>query len=421
MTAHKRPSPEITTTVIQTGMERYEGCDLHLASVYNNSVVTISHREYSGVITGGFPNVPLPFNPYGLIRRVMTPSVVENGSQVHYAPDGWCESDYKYTQRSWWAEGVDYMALHRHLVEAEAACSAKTATLFNDITLNLSMVLAERQQTINLVANTAMRLVHAARAVKRLDLVDAARALGCTPLDPRKERAVIRRARAAAAAHPPHVRPDIHLSSAWLEFQYGWQPLLSDAYGAAELLGSRMRADKFNTTKVASASASKSTKMGFAPYLEDEVVLMTTSTCKYIVTFATTNEVKQAFAATGISNPLLLAWELVPYSFVIDWFYPVGNFLEQLTAYDGFDILSCNRVRFTVAQLDAKIGATDVFKDQWFGWTRTWKSGGGSGTGITYDRQSIGRPVLFPPMIKSPVSISHAASALALLSVTFGR
>jgi hypothetical protein len=37
----------------------------------------------------------------------------------------------------------------------------------------------------------------------------------------------------------------------------------------------------------------------------------------------------------GISNPLLLAWELIPYSFVIDWMFPVGNFLSSLDALNG--------------------------------------------------------------------------------------
>jgi hypothetical protein len=37
----------------------------------------------------------------------------------------------------------------------------------------------------------------------------------------------------------------------------------------------------------------------------------------------------------GLVNPLSIAWEVVPFSFVVDWFLPVGNFLENLTSLAG--------------------------------------------------------------------------------------
>lgn len=43
---------------------------------------------------------------------------------------------------------------------------------------------------------------------------------------------------------------------------------------------------------------------------------------------------------TVILSPLLTAWELVPYSFVIDWFLPIGDFLAQYSSTDGLTFLS---------------------------------------------------------------------------------
>jgi hypothetical protein len=37
----------------------------------------------------------------------------------------------------------------------------------------------------------------------------------------------------------------------------------------------------------------------------------------------------------GLINPLSIAWELVPWSFAIDWFVPVGKTLEAVTATVG--------------------------------------------------------------------------------------
>jgi hypothetical protein len=41
----------------------------------------------------------------------------------------------------------------------------------------------------------------------------------------------------------------------------------------------------------------------------------------------------------GITNPALLVWELIPYSFVIDWLIPVGDFLSSLDALVGVENL----------------------------------------------------------------------------------
>lgn len=37
----------------------------------------------------------------------------------------------------------------------------------------------------------------------------------------------------------------------------------------------------------------------------------------------------------GLANPFVWAWELIPYSFVLDWILNVGSCLEGLTAFIG--------------------------------------------------------------------------------------
>jgi hypothetical protein len=34
----------------------------------------------------------------------------------------------------------------------------------------------------------------------------------------------------------------------------------------------------------------------------------------------------------GLTDPLSVAWELIPYSFVVDWFVPIGTYLDNLNA-----------------------------------------------------------------------------------------
>jgi hypothetical protein len=42
----------------------------------------------------------------------------------------------------------------------------------------------------------------------------------------------------------------------------------------------------------------------------------------------------------GLTNPLEVAWELIPFSFVADWFISVGDWLRGLTALHGLRIVS---------------------------------------------------------------------------------
>jgi hypothetical protein len=41
----------------------------------------------------------------------------------------------------------------------------------------------------------------------------------------------------------------------------------------------------------------------------------------------------------GLDNPALLAWELLPYSFILDWYIPVSGFLQNANILADFDIV----------------------------------------------------------------------------------
>jgi hypothetical protein len=47
----------------------------------------------------------------------------------------------------------------------------------------------------------------------------------------------------------------------------------------------------------------------------------------------------------GVINPLAIAWELYPFSFVIDWFVPIGSVLTAATATAGLEFVSGHTTR----------------------------------------------------------------------------
>ncbi len=40
----------------------------------------------------------------------------------------------------------------------------------------------------------------------------------------------------------------------------------------------------------------------------------------------------------GLANPAIVVWELIPFSFVVDWFVTVGQFLENGSAWLGLTV-----------------------------------------------------------------------------------
>lgn len=48
----------------------------------------------------------------------------------------------------------------------------------------------------------------------------------------------------------------------------------------------------------------------------------------------------------GLLNPASIAWELVPFSFVVDWFIPVGKYISSLSDYAGCSFVDAYETTF---------------------------------------------------------------------------
>jgi hypothetical protein len=172
---------------------------------------------------------------------------------------------------------------------------------------NLAVNLAQMGQVSRMVAFNLGQLGRSMLALKRGDFATAARAFGTT-VNKKSSR----------------LKPN-DIAGRWLELQYGWQPLLSDTFEAVRAFheisqGPRKSLFKARVAKVGWFEGSQSPSTYSHLYKE--------SLQRQII-FEQYEEMT-AERQLGLTDPLSVAWEIIPYSFVVDWFVPIGTYLDNL-------------------------------------------------------------------------------------------
>lgn len=132
------------------------------------------------------------------------------------------------------------------------------------------------------------------------------------------------------------------IAALWLAYQYGIRPLVMDAFGAvSELMDNEEISSRYRVKCVGTAYENYDFTRGpfaggaFLQYLVSQHVR---GTCRVKVRldYEADNVALARAARLGITNPALLTWELLPYSFVADWYLPIGSYLSLLDATNGW-------------------------------------------------------------------------------------
>jgi hypothetical protein len=273
------------------------------------------------------------------------------------------------------------------------------------MSVNLAQAGGERKQTASLLLSTARRIVEAARALRRGRLGDFAHALELGDNMP------------SAKQWEKVLKTPVskRIANHWLEYQYGWKPLLQDAFGVSELLTNHLVTDRYN---IGSRSSGKSTLKDSGGSIDTvKWVLEKTTKCRMSLTYRLENAGQAVLAQTGISNPALLAWELLPYSFVVDWFVPVGNYLQALQAFSGFEFVDGWIAQTTELKYTEN---ADSSVKTWSGiiWTRTTTHWGASTHRIQYDRTRItGFPPVGKLIVQNPIGGDPAGRLMTAISL----
>ncbi|DAD50637.1 maturation protein [ssRNA phage SRR6960507_2] len=146
------------------------------------------------------------------------------------------------------------------------------------------------------------------------------------------------------------------VASRYLEYIYGWVPLVNDIYGIMELMKDKSSRPLLLTGR-GKSNRSQQTGSGrfndfsnksfcsIGPLNEDVKVR-----CQLHGRIDPNATALRTLNQLGLLNPASLAWDLTPWSFVVDWFVPIGPVLSALTAPAGLHFVagSCS-VRASVS------------------------------------------------------------------------
>lgn len=236
----------------------------------------------------------------------------------------WNQSRYRSEDSYFIYEGSFVFCYSGHVVETITKSSgdgsetlARAKAKFGGSEWNLAESLAELNQTANMVAKRALQVARLANNLRKGNWKAISQEFG---------RGVPNSVKRLPASK--------RVANGWLEVQFGWMPAISDAYNAVDAYNKGLASRGSSVTKRSGSSRSRAISanpngQGLV-YNPDAVVSNST------FTGVVDNPTIQSLNEMGLLNPALLAWNLLPFSFVVDWFLPVSSVLAAMTVNAGF-------------------------------------------------------------------------------------
>lgn len=240
---------------------------------------------------------------------------------------------------------------------------------FMDNKVNMAATFAERQSTIDMVGKRCYQAYNVLKQLRKGNIEKSIKLL--TNKEPKSKTS----------------------AGLELEWAYGWAPLVGDIY---TLCDKEFPPDpEVYISKSYKRPWRKTATYGSIRLETDGVI---SGNCAFI---ARMNSPLVASAnSLGLINPATVAWEVVPFSFVVDWFLPVGDYIDSLNAFSGYKIIdkSATNKKHLIMKASAPNGATREKHLK------------------TINRSvhiDISRTLRF----KNPISVAHAVNALSLIRV----
>lgn len=275
-------------------------------------------------------------------------AVVKEDIPTHFYRSG---SDWNGAYYENWVEPISQF-IPSHIIDSYTPFASVTDNLVSRVTTEALLKLKEGKvqsgadlgeagQTANMIADQALQLFKAYKALRDGNLSGFLSTLGLT-----------RRGIATGKTLADH----------WLAYQYGWKPLMGALHDSIELLQSQLR-QKDSLHRVVRRGKEHRTYQVLGSHHDD--TLLCDAKVEVGLTTRVSNSIVDRIDTFGLLNPLEVAWELIPFSFVADWFIPIGNVLESLSARAGLDFVTGYRTT-TVSYYSRTIRNSSNMNPGWY-------------------------------------------------------
>lgn len=202
------------------------------------------------------------------------------------------------------------------VAQTQAEARQKALLKFKDKKVDLSVAFLERKKTASLITDSVDALCDLAKDIRKRNFVKLGQ----------------------------------DIADLWLAYRYGWTPTVLDAFGAVETLekldnGSyerylvTARGKSLLESEVTAVDETYISQIWNLPaYRESQTRYRQEVKVRYDAVL--TGRAYRKLSDVGVTDPLVTAWELLPYSFVVDWFLGVGDFLDGINALEGYSLLA---------------------------------------------------------------------------------
>ncbi|UUW21347.1 MAG: maturation protein [Sanya fiers-like virus 31] len=215
----------------------------------------------------------------------------------------------------------------------------------------LGVDLVEVNQSIDMISKRALQLTRFTRSLLRGDIIGAGKQLGLTEkrvkktFYSRRRKSVVRIRKEVLTLQKTDVKGYSKLvADLWLEFHFGWEPLVKDIHDSITVLESITPS---HNVKVRGYATSTYRRTGSSGY--DQWDIKSYWTLGALVQVSNPN--LRLASQLGVVNPASLLWEVVPFSFVVDWFSNVGEFLASFTDFAGLSIRNAYQTNLEVIKV----------------------------------------------------------------------
>lgn len=248
---------------------------------------------------------------------------VEKNKYYPYVPP-----QYEYWSK-WRHPSVQTAASHPALPNVDLSALADVAEKIRGHDFNSAVFAAEVSQTTLLIKNSALAFKQLISACFSFDPYKIMRAISGLPGN--KNAAALDRALKAR-----------DIGAVVLAMRYGWLPLLQDVFEAVKAL-EKIRNDPNNQWTFRGKAFGTYSRDIRVSGGEFGVWVTFGQTIRYTVVL---REKPSSFRVSGFANPAAVIWEKMPFSFLFDWWLPVGSFLSELGFFTGLQ-LTYTKVIFT--------------------------------------------------------------------------